>query len=229
MPSAVRRTLSEYLFERFCGERGIPCSRIPEGSIKTPDYELFPDTTPVVVEVKEIEPAEEIESDRVMAERGWGNVLSHTPGGRVRAKIAACSPQIKARTQGRFPSILVVSDEARAMGHVEPYNIRVAMYGLEQILINVPPPGHGAPYETGMTYGPKRKMTPEHNTSISAVASLFMTARDVIELFVYHNRHARVPVPPTLLEPHGVRQFELGDPIPGQIADWQEIGATNRS
>jgi hypothetical protein len=216
----MSRTFAEYLFERFCDEHGIPCARIPETTTKTPDYELFPTTTSVVVEVKDIEPnPEEIESERLLNERGWGNATGGTPGGRVRLKIDAASPQIKARTLGRLPSILVVCDEGREVGHVEPYHIRVAMYGLEQIHIAVPPPGQGSPYATGMGYGPKRKMTPECNTSISAVASIFMPRCDVISLFVFHNSYAKVLLEPTLLAPHDVRQFRLGEPE----ADWVEI------
>ena len=166
---------------------------------------------------------EELESDRVMGKRGWGNVLSYTPGDRVRAKIAACSPQIKARAQGRYPSLLVVCDEARPLGHVEPYYIRVAMYGLEQVNIAVPPPGQGAPYRTGMSYGPKRKMTPERNTSISAIGALFMTSHTDIHLCVYHNKFAKISLRPELLAPYGIPQFILGEPAPGRTADWQEI------
>lgn len=162
----MRRTFAEYLFERFCDEHGIPCSRIPETTAKTPDYEIFSSTTPVIVEVKDIEPnAEEIESERLLKERGWENATGGAPGDRVRAKIDAALPQIKARTQGRLPSVLVVCDEGRVVGHVEPYNIRVAMYGLEQIYLAVPAPGQASPYATGMGYGPKRRMTPQHTTS----------------------------------------------------------------
>jgi hypothetical protein len=40
---------------------------------------------PVIVEVKETAPnEEERESDRLLAERGWGNAVGGTPGDRVR-------------------------------------------------------------------------------------------------------------------------------------------------
>jgi hypothetical protein len=85
------RTFAEYLFERYCDEHGIACARIPETTTKTPDYELFPTSSPVVVEIKDIEPnAEEIESERLLNERGWGNATGGTPGGRVRLKDRRC-------------------------------------------------------------------------------------------------------------------------------------------
>ena len=220
----MKRTLSEYLFERFCDERKIPWSRIPETDVRTPDYDLFPGTTPVVVEVKEIERnAEEIENDRLAEERGWGNAIGPTPGARIRAKIVSSSGQIKVRTQGSCPSMLVVFDERGEIPNLESYSIRVAMYGLEQINIAVPPPGQGSPYSIGMSYGPKRKMTPEHNTSISAIATMVMAGYDKIIMLVYHNRFAKIPLPPTLLAPYGIRQFQLGDASPGRTADWIEI------
>jgi hypothetical protein len=55
---------------------------------------------------------------------------------------------VKARAKGVLPTLLVVFDGGRVVGHVEPYNIRVAMYGLEQIHIAVPPLGTGSPHAT---------------------------------------------------------------------------------
>ena len=220
----MKRTLSEYLFERFCDERKVTCSRIPEAASRMPDYLMFPGTTPVVVEVKEIERnREESESDRLLEKRGWGNPTGGTPGGRIRAKIVSSSGQIKARTRGIYPSILVVFDERGEVPNLEGYSVRVAMYGLEQINIAVPPAGQGSPYSLGMSYGPKRKMTPEHNTSISAIAPMIMASRDQIMLWVFHNKFAKVPLPLGLLAPYGIRQFQLGEAAPGRTADWVEI------
>jgi hypothetical protein len=219
------KTISEEVFEEYCAGRGIPCNRIPETSTKTPDYELVLGTQRVIVEVKEIaRNPEERESDRLLAERGRGNVTGGTPGDRVRSKIAACSKQIKARTNGILPSMLVVFNDGRVLGHVEPYHIRVAMYGLEQVYLSVPPIGSNAsPSVTGMGYGPRRKMTPEDNTSISAVAALVMSSRHEIHLLVYHNRFAAVPLDPALLGAYGVRQFVLDQERSGVAADWREV------
>jgi hypothetical protein len=217
-------TLSEYLFERFCSDREIPCRRVArETGKKTPDYELFAATTLVVTEVKEIEKnAEELESDRLLEETGLGGVIGRTPGDRLRAKITACSKQIKARTLGRHPGLLVVFDERGEIPHLEPYSVEVAMCGLEQVYLSVPPLGAGSPRLTGRGHGPKRKMTPAANTSISAIGALAFNGKD-IELVVYHNRFARVPLPPPLLAPHGVMQFCLAPETPGLAAEWSRI------
>jgi hypothetical protein len=224
----MARTLSEYLFERFCDGQGIPYGRIPEANTKTPDYELFPASTPIVVEIKEIDPnKEELEAERVARERGVGPAIGHTPGDRLRLKIAASSKQIKARAQGRHPSLLVVFNEGREVPHLESYSVRVAMYGLEQVYLTVPRPGMGSPHFAGMGYGPKRKMTPTDNTSISAIGALIMNSNDDIRLLVYHNRYAKVPLPPALLAQYAIRQFQLEPDTPGGAAGWSEISTAN--
>jgi hypothetical protein len=63
----------------------------------------------VVIEVKEIRRnKEEIESDRLLEQREVGNATGGRPGQRVRKNIESCSAQIKARSQGIHPSLLVL-------------------------------------------------------------------------------------------------------------------------
>lgn len=214
---------SETLFEHYCESKGIICRRIPEIETRTPDYEIVLLGKQVIVEVKEILPTqEEEESDRLRRQRGYGEAVCYTPGDRIRKKIKASSGQIKPRTLGKNPSILVLCYRG-IHGHLDPYNIRVGMYGLEQLHIAIPPYGTGSPYSTGMGYGPKRKMTEEHNTSISAIGALFMPGPDQLVLYVYHNRFAQVPLESSLLAKHAIPQFELEDETPGTTAKWQEV------
>ena len=93
----MSQTISEREFEAFCTLRGIPFERIPETNTRTPDYELVLESALVVVEIKETEPnAEERKSERLLAQRGYGNVGGGTPGDRVRKMIRSCSAQLKA-------------------------------------------------------------------------------------------------------------------------------------
>jgi hypothetical protein len=196
----MAKTQSEIYFENFCVHAGIAITRIPEENSKTPDYELTINEQPIVVEVKEMVPnKEEQESDRLLRERGYGNVLSTTSGDRVRKKISESSAQIKARMQGRYPNLMVLFDLCRVAGHLNPYGIRVAMYGLEQMHIAVPRDRGIRPYTIGMSYGPKRKMTEQHNTSISTLGVLFVPGPNAIALHVYHNKFAAIPLDPRLL------------------------------
>ncbi|MCA1602715.1 MAG: hypothetical protein LC776_14100 [Acidobacteria bacterium] len=218
------KTISEILFDGLCASRGITCLLVAEGQGRTPNRELVFGSERVIVEVKEITPnKEEQESDRLVAERGYGNVLSNIPGDRVRNKIAKCSPQIKARTAGQHASLLVLFDRGQAAGHIHPDILRVAMYGLEQVHFSVPPIGMGSPYSTGMSYGLKRKMTPEDNTSISAIGALFMTGPEAVSLTVYHNRYAKLPLRPALFAAYGIDQFELDEDAFGRTSKWREI------
>jgi hypothetical protein len=75
-----------------------------------------------------------------------------------------------------------------------------------------------------MGYGPNRKMTPDHNTSISAIGALFMTGSGEAFLNVYHNKFAQVPLKPALLGQYGVEQFELEDETIGITPKWRKIG-----
>jgi len=219
------KTRSETLFEKFCSNSGITLARVPEGQTPTPDYELIVEQQRIIVEVKEITSnKEEQESDRLLFERGYGNVLSRIPGERVRKKVSDSSVQIKSRTQSTYPSILVLYD-GRNAGHLWPYNIRVAMYGLEQINMAVPRDRSMSPYAMGMNYGPKRKMTEQHNTSISAIGVLYTPNSKDIELHLYHNRFAMITLDPKLLQRYGVSQFILGEDVPGSTAQWVEVAA----
>jgi len=151
-----------------------------------------------------------------MRERGYGNVITTTPGDRIRKKISDSSPQIKARTQDKYPSVLVLFDGRPLSDHLSAYNVRVAMYGLEQIHIAVRP--FDSPFATGTSYGPKRKMTEEHNTSISAIGVLSITpGADTPALNVYHNKYAAIQLDPKLMGKHKIPQFKLGDEISGKM------------
>ncbi len=216
-------TESEAFFEKYCANSGIKYDRIPREETKTPDYWLTIDGQRVVVEIKEIDRnKEEQESYRLSKERGYEEG-TNTPGHRVRKKIYDSSAQIKARSQGIYPSILVLFDRGRNVGHLDPYEIRVAMYGLEQIDIKVPINPAISPYATGMRYGPKRKMTEDHNTSISAIGVLSTPGPNEILLEVYHNKFAALPLNPELLAEYGIHQLKLEDEVPGYTAKWTEF------
>ena len=160
-----------------------------------------------------------------MAATGVGLVTGGTPGARVRGMIADASPQIKARAAGQSPSLLVLFDRGMVAGHLDPYHVRVAMYGLEQLHIAVPHVPSQRPYAVGWGYGPKRKMTPNSNTSISAIGILFMTGPESIHLHVYHNAFAAMPLDFALLGAFKIPQFHLAEAEPGRNANWAEVVA----
>jgi hypothetical protein len=217
------KTESEIYFEDFCRRNGFSLLPVPVTTTKTPDYTLTVAGHLVVVEVKEIQPTdEELESERLAIESGVGNCIDITPGKSVRKKIADCSKQIKARTQGKHPGMLVLWEGGRCWGrHTEPYHVRVAMAGFEQVIVTVPPiASNRSPSFTGMKHGPSRKMTEDANTSISAVAVLCLPADDNMLLQIYHNRYAAIPLEPGLLVGSEVTQYWLRDNLRG-TTEWQ--------
>jgi len=151
---------------------------------------------------------------------------SVTPGDRVRKKISDAGPQIRRRTKNRFPGLLVLFDRGSGLNHLDPYSIRVAMYGLDTVQFAVPRDHRRNPYVVGAKSGPKRKMTPEDNTSISAIGALYFPERGVTELVVYHNAHASIPLRPEVLRRYGIRQYRLGRAgNNNEISQWEKIRA----
>ena len=144
----------------------------------------------IIAEVKEItRNKDERASDRLLEERGYGEVLG--------------------RTAGRHPGLLVLYDEGRIARHLDPYHIMTAMYGLEVVSMAVPADPSISPYRTGAKLGPDKKMTNDANT-ISAVGALVVTAPDdVLALHVYHNAFAATPIEPALLVRRGIRQWQI--------------------
>jgi hypothetical protein len=212
-------TLSETLFEKFCSNSGINFFPIQTGHKKSPDYELLIDEQRIIIEVTEIDK----DKNYYQNSNGLINPPGYTPGEPIRIKIKKKLPQIKARTEGIYPSILVLFDRGQIAGYLDPYDIRVAMYGLEQIHMNVPINPSLSPYATSMSYGPKRKMTENHNTSISAIGGLFTPRPNEIILEVYHNKFAAVPLNPKLLAKYGIDQFALEDEERGKTAKWEKL------
>ncbi len=221
----MTKTQSEILFEQYCSNAGINCKRIAEEDSRTPDYEITIDSQQIIVEVKEItRNKEEKESDRALNESNIISVLSNTPGDRVRKKISDSSGQIKSRTQGIYPSILVLFDgKWGVIGHLHSDNIRIAMYGLEQVHLKLPRDRSLSPKVVGMSYGPKRKMTENDNTSISAIGVLFVPRADEIEFHVYHNKFAAIPIRSDLLSKYGIKQFKLENELSSGTEKWIEL------
>ena len=221
------KTQSEKWFESFCDKKEIKYSRIEEGKNRTPDYNLIIDGTNIIVEVKEFSRnKQEKESDKQLEELGYGRALSNIPGDRVRKKITSASPQIKSRTKGKNPSILVLCDIlygcGQVVGHTDSYNIRVGMYGLEQVHIAMPNNYSDDLQVKGMSYGPKKKMTEKQNTSISAIGVLSTTEEKNINLVIYHNKHAAVPLNYNIISKYGITQYTLKDEI-NNTGKWVKV------
>jgi hypothetical protein len=222
----ARKTESEVLFELFCNNNGIAFDSIPTKSKEeeaTPDYDIYINGQKVVVEIKQIDPNPEEIIQQKNFEAGGVAIGGGTPGARARSKITAGANQIKIRAKGNYPSILVLYNNVPLTDHTDPYFIRVAMYGLETHVLGVPKEMSKSPYLIDKKFGPKRKMTKDNNTSISAVAVLAKDVEGIPKLFIFHNIYAEIQLVPELFRSYGVRQFTLGEKVIGQFQDWKEI------
>lgn len=203
--------MSELLFEDYCDRVGIQWDNIQLQSTPTPDYKLVLEGQTIIAEVKEFtKNKDERESDRLMKERGPLKVLNEDPGARIRKKIKDSSPQIKAHTAGRHPGMLVLFDYGQIAGHLSPFNIMTGMFGQAVLDMAIPRDHSKEPYISGARLGPKKKMTKDTNTSISAIGALVVTGPDLIlKLHVYHNPFAKVPIDPKLLARCGILQYRI--------------------
>lgn len=220
------KNISENLFEKVCINGRIPFFPVPrQKQTKTPDYELHVGEQIVVVEVKEIQRNKvEQESDRLLEVSGVGLALGGTPGDRVRQKIKSASPQIKARAQGQRPGILVIYDHDIFATNIDPYQILVAMYGLQTLQLAIP---QNAPsYVTAEHFGPKRQFSETANTSISAIATIHQFPSGPVEFRVYHNEYAAIPLDVNLLDPFGIKQFCLRKADRDQFRGWEPAART---
>ena len=203
-------TKSELLFEKFCKSSGIKYERIPEASAKTPDYYIYLDGTRVAVEVKEMVPNPEEERNIQKFEREGRIGIRSQLGKRAREKIRDTAGKFKEVYESGAPSILVLYNKVALYKHTEPYDILAGMYGQLEFPVfgNV-----GQPLKIGeMQSGPRKKMTADTNTSISAVAVLKVSGNSDLNLSVYHNHHARVPLAASLLSGLSFEQHKVNDP-----------------
>jgi hypothetical protein len=219
-------TLSEKLFEQYCAAHRITATRVPTTGAKTPDYDLDIDGYPLVAEVKEIaRNKEERESDAQLDKLGYGKATGGAPGARVRKKVLDSNGQLRIRCRGMLPGLLVLFDHSTSGHHTDAYNVKIAMYGLEQVYLAVPNDPALHPYLTGSGFGPRRATTCDHNTSISAIGVLRVT-RDGLSITVYHNRHAAAPLDASAVERLGATQFAIEETESGEIAKWLKVAKT---
>jgi hypothetical protein len=217
---------SEILFELFCAQNNIKYKRIPTDEAKTPDFVIWLDATQVVVEVKQIDPnPDDLRTLRKPPEQ-WdeSDLYDEMPGERVRLKIKSALPQLRRRAKKRYPAIVVLYDNVHLWPELaDSYAVRVAMYGVETILItsNVAPEGGAEVIRRW--YGSRRKVSPEYNTTLSAVAVLREEEDSATYLDVYHNIYARVPLLPDSFRLSSVKHYTLKAEPYGQFPDWAEV------
>jgi hypothetical protein len=209
---------SESLFEQFCALSAIHCKRIEPDGQKIPDYDLFIGNKKIVVEVKQLEPNPE-ESHKINQLNTSGTVTIKTePGKRARGKITDSQGKFNRRTQDNHPSILVLYDNVKYHKHTEPFDILAAMYGQPYFPIEY---SDSSAQIGNMKHGPKRKMTKDTNTSISAIGVLKKDKDGNPNLTIFHNKYSKVPLDHKLFAKFSVKQYIIEDE--NNSIKWKEI------
>jgi hypothetical protein len=221
-------TISEELFERFCQENGIRSYRVPPKSkekIQTPDYDLFLNGQKIVAEVKQFDPnTKELRLLNQLQERGWTDAFGDEPGHRVRKKIADAVPQLRQRSEDKYPALLVLYNNVSLTSrHADSYSIKTAMYGLEVIDLEVTNQPSQPIAVIDRRFGPKRKVGSGHNTTLSAVASLYQIEGHDLRLDFFHNIFAKVRFDPDWLRVGCVRHFSLQEKVGLHFQEWVAV------
>jgi hypothetical protein len=192
-------TISEQLFRELCEQIGIRCDRVAvaEGAgERRPDFRVIGHQgTSIFVETKQFDPSPEEQEQISRTMRGETVVRGGMPGGRLREVIGRANAQLKALSQGRSPGLLVVYNNVFGGSyHTDPYAVLTAMRGLDIVPVIVPRDPRESPTFLDARPGPKRKLRPDANTHVSAIAVLYMPPTAKLGLLVYHNPHARTPL-----------------------------------
>ena len=209
-------TTAESLFKDLCAISKWVAVKIPESRrAKQRRADFFVYRWPWHVMVAEIKQFDATSEERsILQRRATGQVVAFggEPGQRVRSAIADGAGQLRATTRGWLPGLLVVHDNTGLDFHAQPYHVLAAMFGLEVVQI-APPETAGRKWRfLGIKFGPKRKTTPEHNRSVSAVAILYSSDDSAPHLDVFHNPHSVRRLAASRWLSSRVRHFLLGEP-----------------
>lgn len=220
------RTISETLFERFCTETGVPFRCLsPDPSIggRTPDYEVYWQNPPVLVEVKQIDPnCDDKTLRRLFTDTGEYS-FSGVPGHRLRGRISKAGSQLRARAKPDQSTLVVVYNNVGVLqGFTDERAVMSAMYGRYQVDISTSR-GLGAQVlSVARRLGGGRSMTLKHNTTVSGVAVLFEWPKGPC-LVVYHNRFAARPLQPHILRNPRILQRCIWEGDGSEFPKWVDI------
>ena len=213
-------TKSEKYFEKLCMNRGVVCKRIPETIAKSPDYRVWIPPMVLITEVKQLNPNKKDEKHR----KTWGTPQS--PGAfsvpkRVRDKLAEGYRQVKRLSGGKFPTMIVVYNNAGEWNLLSKFTIKTAMFGSYGVEFESLPDRSIEVIRRG--HFENRKVTKETLRYLSVVGVLERkeTGSENLELCCYHNPFAKVPIEPNLLAELASNQYCFDDPHKGRDVQWE--------
>jgi hypothetical protein len=226
-------TKSERLFEEFCKLHNLIPIRIPESSERQPDYEVSFNGQRVIFEIKQIEPNEaDREHNTALEKKRWAT-RSRDPdrvAERIRNGIDEGRGQIRSylKNNPSLPAIIVFYDNANNR-YTDPYVIKVAMHGWEQVTFSVPTNGQSPQViERGFGKRNNKAMRPDQNEQISAIATLhefrhFETKERGLALCFYHNNYAAYRFDPLWWQGNNIIHCIIGDKARAEFQNWERL------
>lgn len=232
-------TKSESSFEEYCNLRGYVANRIaaPTDGGRFSDYEVRIGQHRIIAEIKELRanPADEHVAEIIQERRSeaFGDKL----GRRVRTHIEDAEKQLRRYTGEGIPCVVVLYDNIVVNGFhpyrpgefmlnpanpLNPYNIDVAMYGLEAVQLRLHRDGRTE--SLGNMRGGERTLRFEHQDDISAIATLHDYDPGYgLFLILYHNCFAKNPLPRIVFANLKDPQLEKPGHPESCPGDWQRI------
>src|SRR5882672_1374307 len=126
--------ISEQFFEQLCSDRGVACQRVPTGSVRTPDFQIWLGEVEVFCEIKQIDPNAEDLAE--LKEVGGGQAVGRYVPDRLRGKLKDVSAQLKAACRDLHPTLLVVYDNTPFKAYTSHSDVVQAMFGHESVRVS---------------------------------------------------------------------------------------------
>jgi hypothetical protein len=216
-------TVSEKIFEEYCQQNRIYFNKInteSNSAKKSPDYEIIVNSQKIIVEIKQIDPNP---NDKKNEERlrltGTGGTFGGKIGKRISQKITSAMPQLKVRAKNKYPSLLVIYNNISFTDeYVQPDEVMCGMYGRHVVYL---PFGSNKKDEIiDQDFGPTRRLTPDANTTLSALAIIRKEKND-IKLDIFSNKYANIPLSNNVLP--NSDYFELDKKEKGYFYTWKKV------
>jgi hypothetical protein len=175
----------------FFAAHGVGCKPIPrEPNQPTPDF-VIELASEVICEVKQIVPNKE---DRDDLSGEWRFTGRWTPD-RLRSIFKNISRQLREASKAGTPTLLAIYDATPFQAYGDDLDVLQSMFG--HLSVDVWEDATGALQQSEPYFGRNRTFTPNHNTSVSAVAMLRGGPEvETLSLALFHNPYARVPLDP---------------------------------
>lgn len=208
----MEETISERLFKKFCEACRIPCTKIPEKGgegVQTPDFEIVLRGVDIFCEIKQIDLGPDDKKELREAEKkgAYARLLPN----RLRAKLKKISPQLSEASDSGSPTIAVIYDNTLFKDYVRHADVLQAMFGDYTNVVTITEDPSQAPEVSDAFFGGHRRLTPSHNTSLSAIGILDGGLEGPQSLRLYHNPYAKVRLEPSLFDGLPVHQPVLPD------------------